>query len=134
MEGSPRRWLPTIVALLALSLVAVAAMGLRPAHLYLEAEQPTADSTIFASPPAVVLWFSQEPLPNETQIRLRNAEGSDQALGEVRGDPNDPFVFQAEVRGTLPPGKYTVRWRTLSDDEPGGLVRDGVFAFIVAAP
>jgi copper resistance protein C len=134
MEKQLRRWSVAILALAALPTIAGVRISSPPAHLYLEAERPKADTVLAASPSAIVLWFSQEPLPNTTEIRMRNPAGAEQLLGQVTGDVDDPFVFQAAVNGALPPGKYTVNWRTISDDEPGGLLRDGYFAFTVAVP
>jgi methionine-rich copper-binding protein CopC len=126
---------PSVALALALPLIAAGGSALAPArHLYLEAESPRADTTLVASPPAIMLWFSQEPLPDKTEIKLLDASGAVQPVSAVRGDAEDPFHFQADVLGTLPPGKYQVRWLTWSDDEPGGFLREGTFTFSVKAP
>jgi methionine-rich copper-binding protein CopC len=134
-----RRWLPGVLVLATLPLIVAATKLARPDHLYLEAELPKDDATNpIASPPAIMLWFSQEPLPNRTEIRLVDANGAQQALSKVRGDPEDPFHFVADVTGALPAGKYRVFWLTYSDDEPeefpDGLLRNGTFQFVVGAP
>ena len=129
-----RRWSPLIVTLVALPVIAAAGSLPRPDHLYLEAESPRQDTTLVDSPSVIMLWFSQEPLPNTTEIRLLNETGAAQTVSKVRGDPDDPFHFVADVTGKLPAGKYKVFWRTYSDDEPGGLLRDGSFQFSVRAP
>jgi methionine-rich copper-binding protein CopC len=128
------RWSPGAVALTALVIVGTTSALGPTRHLYLEAESPRADTTLVASPPAIMLWFSQEPLPNTTEIKLLDASGAVQPVSAVRGDAEDPFHFRADVLGTLPPGKYQVRWLTWSDDEPGGFLRDGSFTFSVKAP
>ena len=127
------RSFPLLLALLGLPVIA-AAGSLPPDHLYLEAESPRQDTTLVDSPPAIMLWFSQEPLPNTTEIRLLDETGVAQTVSKVRGDPDDPFLFVADVTGKLSAGKYKVFWRTYSDDEPGGLLRDGMFQFTVRAP
>ena len=134
-----RRWLPWVFGLAALPLIVAATSHPTQDHLYLEAELPKDDATkLIPSPPAIMLWFSQEPLPNRTEIRLLDANGAERPVSKVRGDPEDPFHFVADVIGTLPAGKYKVVWLTYSDDEPeefpDGLLRNGAFQFVVGAP
>jgi methionine-rich copper-binding protein CopC len=134
-----RRWLPGVFALGTLPVMVAAMILPRSHHLYLEAELPKDDATkLIPSPPAIMLWFSQEPLPNRTEIRLLDANGAERPVSKVRGDPEDPFHFVSDVIGTLPAGKYKVVWLTYSDDEPeefpNGLLRNGTFQFVVGAP
>jgi methionine-rich copper-binding protein CopC len=127
-----RRWSPLILTLAALPLIGAAKIRERSAHILLEYAVP--GKVVEASPPTIELWFTQDPLPNETRIRLFDAAGKEQPLGDVVGDPENPYHFIAAIRQKLPNGTYKVFWRTMSDDEPGGFVREDKFDFTVQAP
>jgi methionine-rich copper-binding protein CopC len=122
------RWAP--LALLTLLPLIGSATAKVADHLYLEAEFPKADTTI-TSPTQIVLYFSQEPLRDSTHVHLFDAANREIKIGAVEDDPNDPFVYAVNVPTKLPAGVYNVNWYTWSDDEPGGLLREGGWKFKV---
>jgi methionine-rich copper-binding protein CopC len=131
MSGA--RWaIWSSLAGLALLPVLVGSTPRLPTHLYLEAEFPKADTSI-TYPAEIVVFFSQEPLPNKTQIHLFDAAGKELALGPVYADSASSFVYHANIPRELPPARYMVRWETWSDDEPGGMQFLGNWKFTVIA-
>lgn len=95
-------------------------------HLRLVRSEPARDTTVSKSPEAVHLWFSEEPQVRLTTVQLTGGDGRTIDLEKpvVAGD--DAKHVAASVPRTLPPGSWTVSWRTLARD--GHVVR-GEFAF-----
>jgi methionine-rich copper-binding protein CopC len=88
------------------------------------------DSTVHRSPNRVELWFAERPDLGLTTIRLRLSEDSTKLfkLGEVKAGA-DPHAAAATVPSPLPPGGYTVVYRTAGVD--GHVVR-GSYRFTLA--
>jgi copper transport protein len=63
-----------------------------------------------------------------TAISLRDAQGNEFALATPERDPGDPLGLLAKVSVSLPPGRYTVAWRTAASD---GHPSRGTFTFVV---
>jgi methionine-rich copper-binding protein CopC len=108
---------------LLLALGAVVGMPLSAsAHDVLESTNPADRATVERVPAAVVLTFSEDPLPLGTQLLVRGP-GGDVAEGK-------PTVSGREVRqavsSSAPGGDYTVTYRVTSDD---GHPVSGTFAF-----
>jgi methionine-rich copper-binding protein CopC len=97
-------------------------------HLALDKSSPEADAELSEAPDEVRLWFTQEPQAAGTSIRFMAADSSLVDLGDAKADPDDAKVFSAAVEGDLPPGGYTVIWRTMAAD--GHVIR-GDFGFSV---
>ena len=100
------------------------------AHLVLVSSAPPAGSTLAAAPSAVGLSFSEDPQLGATRIEVMNASGA-------RVDSGAPFLvhtpkhtLEVGLVASLTPGRYTVRWRTTSDD---GHPVHGSFTFTIAA-
>ena len=63
-----------------------------------------------------------------TAISLKDASGKEFALGPPENDRGDPLIVSVHVSQPLPPGRYTVAWRTAASD---GHPSHGTFSFIV---
>jgi putative copper export protein len=63
-----------------------------------------------------------------TVISMKDASGKEFALDLPQNDPNDPLALSVRVSRPLPPGRYTVAWRTAASD---GHPSHGLFSFVV---
>lgn len=112
-------------ALLALSLVLPTAAR---AHAFLERATPPVGSTLPASPPALVIAFSEDVEPAFSRIEVHDAAGA-------RVDRDDLHTLGDGVRRLgvslpkLSPGRYTVVWHVTSVDTHR---TEGRFDFSVA--
>lgn len=102
------------------TLVALAVTGVAPAshaamHLRLAKSEPARDAVV-AAPKQLSLWFSLKPAMSITTVKLTGASAIAIRLGKPThsGDVNAPVVVAIEE--ALPPGKYTVAWKTASSD------------------
>jgi methionine-rich copper-binding protein CopC len=114
-------------ALLAGGIAAGAAFAAAPFHLRLTKSAPAANATVTA-PTAIHLWFSQPPEVAVTSVRLTGPNESAVALGALTRADSAGAPIIAAVKGTVAPGAYTVRWRTMARD---GHVVSGSFGFKV---
>ncbi len=99
------------------------------AHLVLVSSAPPAGSTLDAAPAAIGLTFSEDPQLAATHIEVANAAGARVDSGPPRLVQIPKHTLDVGLTGSLAPGKYTVRWRTTSDD---GHPVHGVFTFTIA--
>jgi putative copper export protein len=63
-----------------------------------------------------------------TFVSLKDANGKDFALGSPGNDGGDPLTVLVRISQPLPPGRYTVTWRTAASD---GHPTHGTFSFVV---
>ena len=106
---------------LALLMFGVAAS----AHAHLQKSSPADNSVITASPPNLVLNFSEAA--RLTVLSIQKGSEPKQDLKPL------PSAAAQQVSVPLPqltPGTYTVRWRAVSDD---GHVMPGTLHFTLAA-
>ena len=118
-----------IAAFCALLMLAFAgsARG-RILHATLLRSTPAANSRLDSTPPAIRLVFSEQVVPELSQISLVDSPGTSVAL-KVANDPHDVHTLVGQIDRTLRAGKYKVVWRVLSaDGHPVG----GNFTFSVA--
>ena len=113
---------PALVLVLVLTLVAVTI-----AHMALSKSDPEADSVLLESPHHIQIWFTQDPDPVVSQVRLDGPSG-DVVLGELMVH-DDKSIIRI-VPSSLSRGKYKVSWRSAGED---GHVQRGEFAFTVWA-
>ncbi len=88
------------------------------AHAKYERSEPADGAVLAESPPRVDVYFSQEMtrsggLPSLVVV---NDVGDRVDLG-AKLDDNDRKHIYAELAPALPPGRYTVIWHTLSDED-----------------
>ncbi|HEV2181755.1 MAG TPA: copper resistance protein CopC [Gemmatimonadaceae bacterium] len=99
------------------------------AHLVLVSSAPPAGSTLAAAPAAVGLSFSEDPQLGATHIEVVNASGVRVDSGTPRLVHVPKHTLEVPLVGSLAAGRYTVRWRTTSDD---GHPAHGAFSFTIA--
>lgn len=117
-------------------------------HLKLLRSDPADAAVLATAPTAVRLWFSQRAEVAVTRVQLvgprgpvalgtlARAEAAAASAGEVPRMPLRPGHVAEEavvvpVRGPMPPGAYTITWRTMAAD---GHPVSGRVAFRVGAP
>lgn len=98
-------------------------------HTKLLRSEPAADAVV-AAPAAIRLWFSEPVNLSLTGLTLTGPNG--QVVRTVRATraeiPDAPVVIA--VNQAVPPGAYTVAWRTASGD---GHPVKGTFRFTVSS-
>lgn len=107
-----------LAAALATIVVCVGiASGFAAFHTHLKRSDPSNGATLGEAPKAVQLWFTEKPELAATSIMLSTSGGSAVALAPLAlSDGSDTAAVVAAVRGTLAPGSYVIRWRTMARD------------------
>lgn len=121
MSDLLRRRLGLAGAVLALGVVAGAPVA---AHSGLHASEPADGAVLRATPPAVVLAFT-EPV-RVTSLRLLDEAGRERPLRRDGERTAATREARATVQGALPPGAYRIEWRGASAD---GHVGGGAVSF-----
>lgn len=111
------------VAVSVAALLALPAMS-ASAHSQLDSSTPAANSVVEASPPSIVLDFSEEIEGSLADIRLFDSKGTLVPVGPPERGEN-PSIVTVKVP-TLAKGLYAVIWRVTSAD---GHPVDGAFSF-----
>ena len=97
-------------------------------HLTLERSVPEADASVGLELEEVRLFFSEPPQLAGTSIRVVDASDRLMEATAPVADSDDPSVVSIRLEGALAAGAYTVRWRTLAQDNHP---INGDFAFTV---
>lgn len=100
------------------------------AHAHLKRSEPAAGSRITGSPRWIRFWFTERPELLLTAVSIRDANGILFPLASPKVDRSDPLLISVRVTQPLPPGRYTVAWRTAASD---GHPSRGTFTFVVLA-
>jgi len=121
------RWLAA--ALLAAAALA-GARGDALAHANFARSDPPPNAVLAASPARLRVWFTEPPDPTRSALEVYDSARQRVAVGPAAPDAADPTLLSIPL--ALPPGVYTVAWRTVSsvDGDPA----TGYFAFVVGAP
>ncbi|MBI5615508.1 MAG: copper resistance protein CopC [Gammaproteobacteria bacterium] len=103
--------------------------GAAAAHAKLVRAKPAAEAELGASPKAVTLWFNETPEADFSNVKVLDAAG--QVMAEGAPVPTkDQKALELTLSATLPPGRYTVRYRVIAVD---GHVLEGSFTFRVGS-
>jgi methionine-rich copper-binding protein CopC len=122
----PRSALATLLAAVLLAALPVGAA----AHSELESSTPAAGEVVVGSPTAITGAFTEPVDPGRSSMELRGPDGSRIARGGVPAD--GPRTRMTIIGfGPLQPGRYVVRWTTVTADDDG--VERGTFRFTVVA-
>lgn len=121
----------TVLALL-LAAVLLAALPVgAAAHSELESSSPAAGEVVVDGPTAITGVFTEPVDPGRSSMELRGPDGARIARGGVpEGGPRTRMTIVGF--GPLQPGRYVVRWTTVTADDDG--VERGTFRFTVEAP
>ncbi len=111
-----------LVLVLVLTLVTVTT-----AHMAFSKSEPEEDSVLLESPHHIQIWFTQDPDPVVSQVRLDGPRG-DVVLGELM--VHDDKSIMRMVPSSLSKGEYKVSWRSAGED---GHIQRGEFEFTVRA-
>ncbi|MGH8802103.1 MAG: copper resistance CopC family protein [Casimicrobiaceae bacterium] len=97
------------------------------AHAFLDRATPAVGSAVHASPPQVVLHFTEDLEAAFSTLRVDDAKGKRVDRSDVHVDPAGASVLEVSLPA-LAPGRYHVTWRVVSVDTH---VTNGSFAFDV---
>ena len=114
--------------LLSAALVALfmAQAGLSFAHAHYKSSNIAANATVTSVPASLTVTFDDNTSPTQTKMQVTDASGKPVDKGDLKVNGANVTVSL----GTLADGKYTVTYRTLTEDD-GGIV-NGSFTFTVA--
>jgi methionine-rich copper-binding protein CopC len=92
---------------------------------------PAADAVIAEAPERLQIWFTQELFrrQGENRIEVHAPDGQRIDLDDAAIDDDDRRLMTVSLPADLPPGQYSVRWRTLSSED--GHEGRGEFVFTV---
>ncbi len=119
------------LALLLLGAAAAWAPRAAEAHAVLVRSEPAPEALLRVAPASIDLWSSERLEGSLSELRLLGADGRGLPLEGMRVDPRDATHLSALTR-PLPPGYYTVVYRTLSALD--GHDWSGSFTFTVLSP
>jgi methionine-rich copper-binding protein CopC len=105
------------------------APSLASAHAYLVKSVPAGRATLFSSPAKIQLWFNERLESRYSFVSVLDPSGNRADLGNAQVAPEDPKQLSIGVK-SLPPGRYTVKFRVLSVD---GHVVEQSFPFTIRA-
>jgi copper resistance protein C len=100
-------------------------------HLKLARSEPAANATVPAAPTVIKLWFSQPPQLAVTRVSLVHGGDAPVSLAPVTRAQGADAPVVAPVPAGLAPGRWTIRWRTVSAD---GHAVKGDIPFTVGTP
>ena len=100
------------------------------AHAALTRSIPGNREVLAASPESIRLKFNEKVEAKFSKVSLEDAQGKSVALGTPAVDADDPYALRTPLTEALAPGRYTVRYRVLSQD---GHVIEKSFVFTVEA-
>ena len=101
------------------------------AHAALTKSVPGNREVLAHSPEAIHLKFNEKVEAKFSKVSLEDAQTKPMALGTPAVAADDPYALQTPVTEPLAPGRYTVRYRVLSQD---GHVIERSFVFTIETP
>jgi copper transport protein len=105
---------------------------LPPVHTELTASEPDADEAVAEPVDRVVLTYSTPVEAELSRIEVADATGNVLfSATPAHPSPGEPHRLVVRLPGSLSPGTYYVRWRTVA---PDGHVLDGSYGFEVLDP
>ena len=100
------------------------------AHALLKRSEPAGGSQLAAPPGVIRLWFSEQPELSMTFVSLKDSAGEAFAMSPAEREKSGQMGLAFNVLSALPPGRYTLAWRTAASD---GHPSHGKFTFVVIA-
>jgi methionine-rich copper-binding protein CopC len=114
--------------LLATATMTIALAGQAVAHAHLKTSTPAADSTVKQAPSVLDLSFTESLNLKFSGATVTGPEKKTIKTGSAALAEGDK-TLTIPVSDQLAPGKYTVKWRVLSND---GHKTNGSYSFTVA--
>jgi putative copper export protein/methionine-rich copper-binding protein CopC len=100
------------------------------AHAHLVRSDPAAGFRLAVAPQVIRLWFSEQPELSMTFASLKDSVSKAFALSPAQREPSGEMGIAFHVLSALPPGRYTLSWRTAASD---GHPSSGKVTFVVLA-
>jgi methionine-rich copper-binding protein CopC len=101
------------------------------AHPKVVRSRPVANAHLTQAPAKVQVWFQEELDTKGSRLTIWNEQSEQVDRGDSKVSLDDRKLIEVGLK-PLPPGRYTVKWRAMADDDKA--VTQGQFAFTVAAP
>ena len=120
-----------LTLILAWAIVLGVQLQVAEAHANLVRSEPSANSTLGASPDRITLRFTEPMEARFSEIQVLNSTGSRVDNEDSTVDANDLTVMSVSL-SSLPDGTYTVAWHNLSTID--GHTLRGAFAFSIGEP
>jgi methionine-rich copper-binding protein CopC len=129
LRSNPGRYNLAIVALLAFAALALvlAESGVAFAHAHLKTATILPDATVSAAPATLTLTFGEDTSTTQTKLSVTDASGKVVDKGDLKVDGANATVSL----NTLADGKYTVTYRSFTEDDSG--IINGSYTFTVAS-
>lgn len=108
----------------AAALACLAFTGVAAAHTHLKHSTPAEGSVLTASPPSIVLTFSEA-----ARVTALTLQKDGEAAQKLTPLPSAPAAEVSVPAPKLTAGKYSVAWRVVSDDNH---IMSGTLHFTVA--
>jgi len=99
------------------------------AHSFLVDANPSSKDHVDAAPKTVKLKFGAGVEPAYSKLTIETGDGKVLASGAV-GKPETPRELTLDAPADMPPGRYVVRYRVLSQD---GHIVEGNYEFFIDA-
>jgi copper resistance protein C len=116
---------------LSIAILLLAVASLAWAHAALTKSIPGNREVLTRSPETILLRFNEQVEAKFSKVSLEDAQGRPLTLGTPAVPSDDPYALQTPLMAPLAPGRYTVRYRVLSQD---GHVIERSFVFTLEAP
>ena len=100
------------------------------AHPRLVRAVPAAESHVQGMPRALSLTFNEPLTIALSRLTLLDPAGQSVALDSLQFAPDDTKTLTAKILGTMPAGRYTVKWQAAGAD---GHPMRGQYTFVVDA-
>jgi len=100
------------------------------AHPRLLRAVPAAESHVETMPCALSLTFNEDLTIALSRLTLLDPAGKPVALDTLRFAPQDTKTLSAKILGTMPAGRYTVKWQAAGAD---GHPMRGQYTFVIDA-
>ena len=120
-----------LTLILAWAIVLGVQLQVAEAHANLVRSEPSANSTLGASPDRITLRFTEPMEARFSEIQVLNSASSRVDNEDSTVDANDLTVMSVSL-SSLPDGTYTVAWHNLSTID--GHTLRGAFAFSIGEP
>ena len=117
------------VAVIGAAMLAAAQWGIVFAHAEPATVKPGDGAVLTAPPPEIVIEMTQEMArqAGQNDIDVFDAAGNEVTTVAAVIDNGDRRMLTVAMPSSLPPGEYTVRWKTLSSED--GDPADGELSF-----
>jgi methionine-rich copper-binding protein CopC len=100
------------------------------AHPRLVRAAPAADTHVQTIPRALSLTFNEPLTIALSRLTLLDPAGQPVALDTLRSAPDETRTLTAKILGTMPAGRYTVKWQAAGAD---GHPMRGEYTFVLDA-